>query len=115
MKTLTLTKMIGVGLIGLSILGCGPKPTIKMRTETESKEMVNSREGSRYSIKRVAVFEDDLAYENKRGIYEIIDNKTGHTYLGVSGIGITELGSHSVTTSTGDGETTTTTVIPDER
>jgi len=36
-----------------------------------------------------------LAYKKLRGIYEIIDNKTGKKYLGVSGVGISEVGSHS--------------------
>ena len=64
---------------------------IKMKTEN----MISpEKAGSRYGVKRVAVFEDSLAYEGKRGIYEITDNKTGKVYFGISGIGITELGSH---------------------
>ncbi len=60
-------------------------------------------------LKRVAVFEDNLAYEGKRGIYEVRDTETGVVYLGVSGIGITELGSHVIS----NGKTSV--IIQDER
>lgn len=49
----------------------------------------------RYKIKRVAVLYDDTAYNYRRGIYEIVDTKTNKKYLGISGIGISELGNHS--------------------
>lgn len=51
---------------------------------------------TRFEIERVAKFQDDLAYNDERGIYIIKDKKTGIEYLGISGIGISELGSHSV-------------------
>ena len=86
-----LNKFLLTGALIFSLVNCGgPKKTLDMQTEP------NLIEDSRYSIKRVEVFKDDLAYEGKRGIYEITDHKTGVTYLGVSGIGITELGSHPV-------------------
>lgn len=50
-------------------------------------------------IVKTGVFWDDNAYEHKRCSYKITDLETGRTYLGVSGIGIVETGSHS------DGET----------
>jgi len=61
------------------------------RTETKT---VAVESPAKYEVKRVAVFEDDLAYGYKRGIYEIKDKETGKTYVGISGIGITERGSH---------------------
>ena len=48
-----------------------------------------------YEVSRVGVFEDSLAFKGKRGIYEIKDLKTGKSYIGVSGIGISEKGVHS--------------------
>lgn len=51
---------------------------------------------SRIRVTRIGVFEDGIAYENRRGIYLITDTKTGKEYLGVSGIGISELGEHSI-------------------
>ena len=88
------------GLIG--ILGCNPEPTIEMKV---APQKVEAQEHSDYSISRVGVFKDDLAYNQLRGIYEIIDNKTGKKYIGVSGIGICELGSHRVNKAD----------VPDER
>jgi len=90
------TFVLALGLPFLSAWNC-EDATIKMKTEEDiSWEREKSPEeiGLRYEIRRVGVFEDNLAYENKRGVYEIIDTKTGKEYFGISGIGITEVGSH---------------------
>ena len=50
---------------------------------------------ARFHIVRYAVFEDSLAYDGKRGIYLIEDRETSRTYVGLSGIGITEVGDHT--------------------
>ena len=97
-----LGKALALGGLCLFLTGCSPEPTTQMITETGVP--ANERE-EKYSIQRVAVFNDNLAYNEKRGIYEIRDNKTKRTYFGVSGIGIVEVGWHS------DGETT----VEDER
>ena len=77
-----------ISLAGLGLSGCEKTiPTITM--QKESKEL---NQEPQYSVKRVAVFADDLAMYNKRGIYEITDEQTRKRYLGVSGIGITEIG-----------------------
>lgn len=55
---------------------------------------VSTVTGSRISITRVGVIKDDLAYGERRGLYIIKDNQTGVEYIGVSGIGISEIGSH---------------------
>ena len=53
------------------------------------------KEGSkRFVIERIEVVTDDMAYNDRRGVYLIRDTETGQEYFGVSGIGITELGSH---------------------
>lgn len=85
-----------IALSGLSLVlsGCKPQPS---ETEIEMKKTYaesQPAESQNYIITRVGVFKDDLAYGDKRGIYEIVDNRTGKTYLGVSGIGICEVGSH---------------------
>lgn len=90
MKKQIIKRGLIVGLV-LILQGCNPTPTIKMQKEAVPKV---SAESSGYSVTRVAVFEDDLAYNQRRGIYEIYDNKNRKRYLGVSGIGICELGSH---------------------
>ena len=52
-----------------------------------------SHEGT-VSVTRIGVFADDLAYDGKRGIYLIRDERTGIEYIGLSGVGISERGSH---------------------
>ena len=64
--------------------------------DMEMNEKVISEQYQRFEVTRENVFRDDLAYENKRGIYIILDKETGKEYIGVIGIGISELGSHQV-------------------
>jgi hypothetical protein len=48
----------------------------------------------RVTIERIGVVADSLAYGERRGIYVITDHQTGNEFIGVSGVGITETGSH---------------------
>ena len=75
--------------------GCGPSPDMPMHSQTRDAKKVTVKDNARATVTRIGVFEDDLAYDSKRGVYLIRDEKTGKEYLGVSGIGISELGSHS--------------------
>jgi len=50
----------------------------------------------RFTVERVGVVDDSLAYGDRRGIYLIRDKQTDKEFVGVSGIGISELGSHPV-------------------
>lgn len=71
----------------LSLAGCevqAPPP----------KKVMMLEHAERFQVDRVASFEDQLAYEHKRGIYIIRDLQTGTEYIGVTGIGISEIGSH---------------------
>ena len=72
---------------GLQLTGC------EVQAPPEKKIMM-LEQGERFQVDRVAIFEDRLAYADKRGIYIIRDLKTGAEYIGVSGIGISEIGSH---------------------
>jgi len=88
MKTLrnilcAVTIVAGLGLFGCEQTTC---PTITMQREGSE---LNQK--PQYSVKRVDVFADDFAYGGRRGIYEITDEQTNKKYLGVSGIGITQL------------------------
>ena len=74
--------------------GCGPSPDMPMCNQTRNAKEVTVKDNARATVTRIGVFEDDLAYNSKRGVYLIRDEKTGKEYLGVSGIGISELGSH---------------------
>lgn len=48
----------------------------------------------RISVTRISVFKDDMAYDRQRGVYIIRDNETGKEFVGISGVGIAETGSH---------------------
>ena len=73
-------------LMVLAVQGCGPSPTMTMqKVELQG-----------FSVERIGVFEDDLSYDGKRGIYIITNKNSGKSYIGVSGIGISELGRHQV-------------------
>lgn len=67
--------------------GCGPTP------DTQITDVANSQ---RITVERIAVIQDSIAYEGKRGVYVIRDTQTGKEYFGISGVGVTELGSHSI-------------------
>jgi hypothetical protein len=78
------------GLIGLvGIIACSPPPPTK-----DSLDTLTTDANSRVTVTRINEFYDSLAYRSRRGIYIIVDTKTGKEFLGVSGIGISELGSH---------------------
>lgn len=84
-------KIIRIALVlfaAFAFVGCGPKADMIMGVQAVQSE-------GRFRVSRVGVFDDQLAYGGSRGIYVIIDTKTGREYIGVSGIGISELGSHS--------------------
>lgn len=77
----------------LALAGCNVTPDM---SDAGDPTMANAvSDGKRFRVERVEVFRDLLAYDDKRGIYIIRDKETGREYVGVSGIGITEIGSHS--------------------
>ncbi|QBX06614.1 hypothetical protein H1O16_gp201 [Burkholderia phage BcepSaruman] len=80
-------KYIALAVVAFTLAGCGPEPDTPLGG-------VQYTEG-RFQVARVGVFRDELAYGDKRGIYTFVDTKTGKEYVGVSGIGIAETGSHS--------------------
>lgn len=61
----------------------------------EEQKVVWKGPDERFKVERVQLVKDDIAYGNYRGVYVITDSKTGQEFVGVSGIGITELGSHT--------------------
>jgi hypothetical protein len=73
------------------LVGCNtPAATVPMKTGGDQ-----SIHSGRFVVERHDVFEDPLAYNSRRGIYVIKDTKTGREYVGVSGVGISEVGSHA--------------------
>lgn len=72
--------------------GCLPEPQTQ-QIELQHRP-VAVETGSRIEVTLLSQFTDRLAYSNSRGVYLIVDHDTGAEYIGVSGIGITEVGSH---------------------
>jgi len=64
--------------------------------DTQAKVTVPapSAPAGRFTLVLVEKVHDYLAYADERGIYILTDTKTGEQFVGVSGIGITELGRH---------------------
>lgn len=80
-------KLILLAAIGLA--ACGPEPDTMMNVAMPAKNT------GRIVVTRIGVIKDELAYQEKRGIYIIKDTETSEEFIGVSGVGITEIGSHA--------------------
>ena len=82
----------------LACVACGPTPDMPMRKQSAAAKPAEVVDNPRVEVVRIGVFEDDLAYENRRGVYLVTDKETGQSFIGISGVGITEVGSHSQST-----------------
>jgi hypothetical protein len=83
-----------IAAIALVLASCGPDPTQPMRTQTNNAQPVGVQGNPRVEVSRIGVIRDDIAYQDRRGIYLIKDTVTGQEFIGVSGVGITEIGRH---------------------
>lgn len=75
----------------LSACDNGPEPA--KSTMAVSSQL--SSDADRIKVTKMSEFRDTLAYDNWRGVYLIQDQQTGKEYIGISGIGISEVGSHT--------------------
>lgn len=83
-------------VLAVFVAGCNPDPTMLMQTEqSRNASYAPVRQSQRVSVERIGVFRDEIAYGNTRGVYLITDHETGAEFIGVSGVGIAETGSHS--------------------
>jgi hypothetical protein len=89
-------RYIGLVLLTLILLGCGESQRDMQQTPGETV----TSPVARVEIHKIGTFTDKLAYEGGRGIYTIVDKKTGTEFIGISGIGISETGVHNVGKST---------------
>lgn len=78
----------------LLLAGCERDADDYQKIQAAPVSIPTQQQNARFDVERIQVFGDSLSYNNKRGIYIITDKKTGKEYFGVSGIGITETGSH---------------------
>ncbi len=87
-------------LCALAVAGCERGPVDRELAPPRYSEGNQTR----FKVRQVQQVEDTLAYNGTRGIYIITDTETGAEYIGVSGIGISELGSHAAGKTTVRGE-----------
>ena len=88
-------KHIGIFIGAMLLIGCVPDPDMPMHKKTAVPNQDVYQQPQRFKVEQVGIFADELAYDNRRGIYIITDTKTGKEFFGVSGIGISELGYHN--------------------
>ncbi|NTE96736.1 hypothetical protein [Agrobacterium tumefaciens] len=91
-------KAIILVLAAVLLAGCEHSDDYK---QTIRPEQITYKNSNRFKVERVGVFADGLAYQSQRGIYLITDTETNQEFVGVSGVGISELASHQ------SGKTTT--------
>ena len=86
-------------LAALALTACVPAPAPDMAMQSRQRMAAPAApvsDGDRVTVERIAVFKDDLAYGDRRGVYVIRDKATGREFIGVSGVGIAETGSHQI-------------------
>lgn len=93
MKVTVLTALVFVGAL---VVACGDEGySDQIRAARSVGSPSGSSEAHRVRVTRLSIFHDELAYGNDRGVYLIEDTATGTEFIGVSGVGIAEVGSHS--------------------
>lgn len=76
-------------VVGFAVFfGNDPNPSPQIQ------KIISSSQSNRVTVEEISRFEDFDAYRGVRKIFIIRDNKTGIEYIGVSGVGISETGSH---------------------
>lgn len=93
-------KVAAAVAMGVLLSGCLELPP----SPPDVREGAVEADTGRITVVQIGVVRDDLAYNNRRGIYIITDKGTGAEYIGVSGIGVSELGSHSTGKATAGDE-----------
>lgn len=81
-------KLLASLIVLASLVGCSPDNGVPPSN-------MNLQVSGRVRVTLLNQFKDEVAYNDVRGIYLIEDTETGQTFIGISGIGISEVGSHS--------------------
>lgn len=84
---------IFIVIFSLLLSACDSGPEAAKSTMDVSSQL--SADADRIKVTKMSEFRDTLAYDNWRGVYLIQDKQTGKEYIGISGIGISEVGSHT--------------------
>lgn len=80
-------------LLAISLTGCDGDST-RVPYDQRNSVQVNTQQGGRVNVTKISEFRDNLAYGDYRGVYIITDTETGQEFVGVSGVGISAIGSH---------------------
>ena len=101
MKTKILLTL-GLASLALTISGCDGAaeryPSVTGQIQQEQPKYVSNT--SEFDLIKKQTFYDKDAYNSTRSVYVLKDKITGKEYIGVSGIGISERGSHTSGKST---------------
>lgn len=93
---------LGLASLALTISGCDSNaeryPSVTGQIQQEQPKFVSNT--SEFDLIKKQTFYDEDAYSGTRSVYVLKDKITGKEYIGVSGIGISERGSHTSGKST---------------
>lgn len=103
MKTTgVLLSLISALFISAGLSGCEGKkdkyPSVSGQVYKEEPKIISNT--SEFDLVKKQSFFDDDAYSQVRSVYILKDKQTGKEYIGISGIGISERGSHTSGKST---------------
>jgi hypothetical protein len=80
--------------LSLALYGCS-EDYIKNKAAISTKVAVDtSVEIDGIKVTKIGVINDSTAYGSERAVYRITDSKTGKEFIGISGVGISETGTH---------------------
>jgi hypothetical protein len=85
--------VVGVAMVA-TLSSCDGNREVVTEMKVDTVNMDSGAGKCRFSVRKIGKFYDMSAYDNWRSIYVVTDSETGAEYVGVSGVGISELGSH---------------------
>jgi hypothetical protein len=87
-------KYLILAIIVLILIGCGQDHGYAQQDSKRYAVGATDQPG-RFEVQSVQIIHDSLAYDGERAVYLMKDHQTGKEYIGLSGVGISEIGSHA--------------------
>lgn len=78
-------------LAALLLTSCDETPSGQPTTY----QVASPAQAERFTISKVSTFRDTRAYHDYRDVFLIRDVQTGQEFIGISGVGVSQLGSHN--------------------
>jgi hypothetical protein len=96
MKTVILASALAILVSACGQTGdeVSPRKAQAIQQKDELRKSWAMPSEGRFKLERVQDFQDNAAYNNYRSVYLLVDTETGKEYVGISGVGISEVGSH---------------------